>query len=242
MCVALSPRSLQIKVKPVRLHGFQMPPHPLQGVTIIVFLFDFATFYAVLVPCLAFMKALAIIFGTLYALTSTGVIVYWWKATKSNPTDPTVSLQKKIEALGKRFDGSKFEFMCEICATHVLSTSKHCGACNRCVNSFDHHCRWINNCVGQANYLFFFKLIIFTFLMAVLHLSASGIVLAGLYQSDSDLSKAHENLFNDGHSTLPLVYAATAVNVLIAAALGHLIYFHVKLQRLDITTFDYIKR
>jgi hypothetical protein len=67
--------------------------------------------------------------------------------------------------------------MCEVCDTHVLTTAKHCGACNRCVNDFDHHCRWINNCVGSKNYKEFFRLIVAAFLMSVMHNCTNGYVI-----------------------------------------------------------------
>ena len=89
-----------------------------------------------------------------------------------------------IEARGDRFDGSKYDYMCDVCKTHVLDTAKHCGACNRCVNDFDHHCRWINNCVGSKNYKIFFKLIIFTFLQSLMHNLTNGFVIYKLYTND----------------------------------------------------------
>ena len=41
----------------------------------------------------------------------------------------------------------------------VGKTSKHCRACDRCVEGFDHHCKWLNNCVGAKNYKSFFSLV-----------------------------------------------------------------------------------
>ena len=74
-----------------------------------------------------------------------------------------------VYVVSEVFDGSNYEYECDICETHVSETAKHCGACNRCVNDFDHHCRWLNNCVGAANYKLFFRLIIVVFFITLLH-------------------------------------------------------------------------
>jgi len=87
-----------------------------------------------------------------YLILSALVLYYAIRATKIDPSDPIIYQQRLIEAQGGSFDGKDYEFECEICETHVSSTAKHCGACNRCVDDFDHHCRWLNNCVGRANY------------------------------------------------------------------------------------------
>ncbi len=81
------------------------------------------------------------------------------------------------EAQGLRFDGTQYEYLCEVCDSHVLTSAKHCGQCNRCVNEFDHHCRWINNCVGQQNYRYFFRLICATFSLALMYTVTNAFVL-----------------------------------------------------------------
>ncbi|CAL9152335.1 unnamed protein product [Musa hybrid cultivar] len=49
-------------------------------------------------------------------------------------------------------------FYCSLCEVDVLKYSKHCRACDKCVDVFDHCCRWLNNCVGRKNYKGFFVL------------------------------------------------------------------------------------
>ena len=34
--------------------------------------------------------------------------------------------------------------------------TKHCTACDACVEGFDHHCVWLNQCIGKKNYRTFF--------------------------------------------------------------------------------------
>lgn len=126
---------------------------------------------------LSFSKGAVSVLSAIYGIISLIVLWFWFFATKSDPSDPTIRAQRICEAKYERFNGDKYEFMCEVCNTHVLPTAKHCGACNRCVNDFDHHCRWINNCVGSKNYKLFFKLIIVAFLMTSVHNITNGFVI-----------------------------------------------------------------
>jgi hypothetical protein len=147
------------------------------------------------------------------------------------------------EAKNERFDGSAYEFMCEVCDTHVLNSAKHCGACNRCVDKFDHHCKWINNCVGRANYRHFFRLIIAAFTMTLMHNLTNAFVIALVYHDDPAARSQNELVFGavDLRNTVGVLWVALFFNLLCFGFLGHLILYHIRLQRLKLTTFEYIK-
>lgn len=141
------------------------------------------------------------------------------------------------------FDGSSFEFECDICETHVRDTAKHCGSCNRCVDDFDHHCKWLNNCVGRANYKYFFRLIVLVFVMSLMHNITNGFVLYYLGTASSLTIESHE----DTYKRVLLVEFETIIsiacffNFLALIFLGHLTYFHIWLQRKGMTTYEYIR-
>lgn len=147
------------------------------------------------------------------------------------------------EARNERFDGGAYEFMCEVCDTHVLNSAKHCGACNRCVDQFDHHCKWINNCVGRANYRHFFRLIIAAFTMTLMHNLTNAFVIALVYHDDPAARRQNELVFGaaDLRNTVGVLWVALFFNLLCFGFLGHLILFHIRLQRIKLTTFEYIK-
>lgn len=141
------------------------------------------------------------------------------------------------------FDGSGFEFECDICETHVRDSAKHCGACNRCVDDFDHHCRWLNNCVGRANYKLFFRLIVVVFFLTLVHNITNVFVIYNLLTAATPTVKAHESVYK---SVLlvefqVLIFIAVFFNLCALLFLGHLTIFHVMLQRRGMTTYEYIR-
>ena len=141
------------------------------------------------------------------------------------------------------FDGSKYEYECDICRTHVSDTAKHCGACNRCVDGFDHHCRWLNNCVGKANYQLFFRLIVMVFLLTLMHNLTNIFVIYNLATASDPTVKSHEDTFK---ATLLIEFQiiigiACFFNLCALLFLGHLTYFHIMLQKRGMTTYEYIR-
>ena len=61
--------------------------------------------------------------------------------------------------LKKNVDGefllylTKFDpkHLCPFCEVVQNPLSKHCFACEKCVEEFHHHCYWTNNCIGRGN-------------------------------------------------------------------------------------------
>ena len=133
--------------------------------------------------------------------------------------------------------------MCEVCNTHVLNDSKHCGACNRCVNAFDHHCRWINNCVGQKNYILFFRLIMITFFMTSVHAFTIAFNIYFQMTNEERWITYSVNVFGKDLSKqfTIILFVACFFNLASMLFLGNLTTLHIHLQKLNMTTFDYIK-
>jgi palmitoyltransferase len=48
---------------------------------------------------------------------------------------------------------------CTICKAEVGKLSKHCKACDKCIEGFDHHCWWLSRCIGKRNYETFFAML-----------------------------------------------------------------------------------
>ena len=141
------------------------------------------------------------------------------------------------------FDTAGYDFECDICMTAVLTSSKHCGSCNRCVSGFDHHCRWLNNCVGRANYKLFFRLVVVVFVMSLLHNVANLVVLIHLFREHQPLIDSHNRFYK--RVFVVEFQIAVIISMLLNLAallfLGHLIAFHLMLQKREMTTYEYIR-
>jgi len=90
-----------IKRADVKYNGFQRPFHPLQVVSWIVFFFDFASYFLINMVSLAgHSLAAVIVLSIIYFAISISVLYYAIKATKIDPSDPTIYEQRFIEAQG----------------------------------------------------------------------------------------------------------------------------------------------
>ncbi len=77
---------------------------------------------------------------------------------------------------------------CHLCDITISSQrTKHCSACNKCVDSFDHHCKWLNQCIGKRNYSWFFISVVTAILIAALYIGAASTVMALYYAQRKEL-------------------------------------------------------
>ena len=74
--------------------------HPQQLLSWFVFFFNFGAYYTIDVISLAHNVGLAVFLAVLYLVISVVVFYLAIKATRADPTDPTVLIQKETEARG----------------------------------------------------------------------------------------------------------------------------------------------
>ncbi|XP_014643958.1 PREDICTED: probable palmitoyltransferase ZDHHC1 isoform X1 [Ceratotherium simum simum] len=137
-----------------RRNGWSWPPHPLQIVAWLLYLFFAVIGFGVLVPLLPhhWVPAGYACMGAIFA----GHLVVHLTAVSIDPADANVR-DKSYAGPLPIFNRSQHahvieDLHCNLCDVDVSARSKHCSACNKCVCGFDHHCKWLNNCVGERNY------------------------------------------------------------------------------------------
>ncbi|XP_070307250.1 palmitoyltransferase ZDHHC1 isoform X3 [Odocoileus virginianus] len=140
-----------------RRNGWSWPPHPLQIVAWLLYLFFAVIGFGVLVPLLPhhWVPAGYACMGAIFA----GHLVVHLTAVSIDPADANVR-DKSYAGPLPIFNRSQHahvieDLHCNLCDVDVSARSKHCSACNKCVCGFDHHCKWLNNCVGERNYRLF---------------------------------------------------------------------------------------
>ena len=118
---------VEIEKRAVRKNGFNCPIHPTQLLTYFIYFGDLFTFYSIDMVSLSHHTALIIILSTVYFLLALGTLYYGYTCTKINPTDPTIELEQLCKDNRIHFDSRNYEYHCQICDSHVLAGSKHCG-------------------------------------------------------------------------------------------------------------------
>lgn len=138
------------------------------------------------------------------------------------------------------------EKYCWVCKVQVHQQSMHCKFCDKCVSHFDHHCMWLNTCIGKANYRYFYKTIMFTFLFVMVHSITLSLTVIFYFVNTGDINRRIVHFLE----TLDIpVMAIVCVNTgFFVTTLGlsliimQLLIFHIRLQKDKITTYEFILR
>lgn len=88
---------------------------------------DLLSFYLIDLVSLSHNIVLISILGSVYFILSMFTAYYGYISTKTDPTDPTIGLERLCDEKGVHFDTNSYDFHCHICDAYVLGGSKHCG-------------------------------------------------------------------------------------------------------------------
>ncbi|XP_039744912.1 palmitoyltransferase ZDHHC1 isoform X1 [Pteropus medius] len=249
-----------------RRNGWSWPPHPLQIVAWLLYLFFAVIGFGVLVPLLPhhWVPAGYACMGAIFA----GHLVVHLTAVSIDPADANVR-DKSYAGPLPIFNRSQHahvieDLHCNLCDVDVSARSKHCSACNKCVCGFDHHCKWLNNCVGERNYRLFLHSVASALLGVLLLVLVATYVFVEFFVNPMQLRtnhhfevclclavlKNHTDVWFVFLPAAPVETQAPAIlalagllillGLLSTALLGHLLCFHIYLMWHKLTTYEYI--
>lgn len=213
----------------MRRHGFQCPLDPYQVGSWILFAGLVTGCYALYVPMVENEAARWTLFSV-YSVLVAFVIALAFITSRTDPSDPGL-------------DGpTEGDYYCAHCQANVGRCSKHCRACDRCVDGFDHHCKWLNNCIGAKNYKQFFFLVAFTVAMLVTQFGWGIYLFSRCFYDGVSMGALINARYNGVNFTGYKVALGAYLVILLASILmlGELLFFHIILVFKDMTTYDYI--
>merc|ERR1712131_28110 len=143
---------------------------------------------------------------------------------------------------------------CNICKVNVQQQTKHCRACNKCIEVFDHHCDWLNNCVGKKNYKYFFAAVTSAAILCLFVIITSIIFLVALNSNSIKVDHPFIPSLKPSNGTTtvstidsPSKMALTVVTAIITILIFIILIFlfqplalHIKLIKNNKTTYQYI--
>lgn len=216
-----------------RTNGFQAPLHPLQVASWVVFAADILVFAVFCLPLIS--GALSrIACSVLFGLSTLGVLLSTFRATRVNPVDRSLIVPPKVDP-----DNTDFLY-CTTCESYVLPRSKHCKLCRKCVDIFDHHCKWMNTCVGKENYPYFIVSIGCVSVMTAVETAVASFLL---YQNvaGNEVSELAKSFYMVSADSLTAIFIVLLViNAPLLCLDLQLVVLHIYLARNDLTTYEYI--
>lgn len=116
---------------------------------------------------------------------------------------------------------------CTLCSLQVDRSTKHCGACDKCVYRFDHHCVWLNTCIGARHYRKF----VWLCLLQLASLAMKAAMLVYLLAT-----RRRE----------PLTFASASLQLVVdlpaGCLLADLLAYHAYLNVKGLSTYEHIKQ
>ncbi|EXX61039.1 hypothetical protein RhiirA1_233575 [Rhizophagus irregularis] len=136
---------------------------------------------------------------------------------------------------------------CYICRSNVGSGTRHCKYCNKCVKGFDHHCRWLNCCIAEANYRTFILFIISSFIASTMSLWLA-LCAINVYFGAETVDDYFMSLYEIFSPSTPYIIVIglfinlilIIVSLCVVLFVGHLLFFHIRLYLMDMTTVEYL--
>ncbi|KAL2653241.1 hypothetical protein R1flu_021369 [Riccia fluitans] len=168
-------------------------------------------------------------------------VVVLWKCLPGTGLLRTLFLGSQSEP--EKYISAEELLFCSLCEAEIFKQSKHCRACDKCVDGFDHHCRWLNNCIGKKNYKTFVAVMIASLLMLVTQWSIGIFVLVRCFREKHKFDAEIVEKLGSSFSRVPFVIVVslcTFLALLATLPLTQLLFFHFILIKKGITTYDYI--
>ena len=124
----------------MRKNGFERPFSVFQVLSWIVAAFIGISFVIITIALVLSSEdyggsghdAVCILLAIAYAISFIGMIYFTYLVTASDPTDPTVALERLARTALQNnmakvdFNPNDYQFHCDVCDTHVLKNTKHC--------------------------------------------------------------------------------------------------------------------
>lgn len=158
-----------------------------------------------------------------------------YQTMKIDPSDPRLLGDDHQDEI----DNSEPTKHCWLCDLQVNEKSMHCKFCNKCVDHFDHHCMWMNTCVGKKNYKYFYRTMVNIIGFLLIHFLVQFVLVLDLFVGFGDAQdKAEKFIGKTPMAVFMLIFLS--VDLVTLSLMFQLWYFHLRLQRLNLTTYQYI--